>query len=382
MTQLNHTKLNHTKLNHTIAKDSLEDSFSHAPQIRNVIIIGSGPAGYTAALYTARAGLGPLLIAGNLDQSTARIKGGQLMWTSEVENYPGSTQGAIGPELMARMEEQALSFGAEMIEEFITEVDLCGQPSLYRVTTESGNTYQARSLIIATGASVRTLGLAAEARFFGQGGGVSTCAVCDGHFYKGKTVAVVGGGDTAMEEALYLSRLAAKVYLVHRSQTFRASQILLQRAQENPNIEFQLNQAIADIKGQPHPLAASLPLYREKEVVASVVLSDVQTQVTQELPVTGVFLAIGHNPNSGPFADQLERDDAGYLKPDKRLRAQASPHCSASQAVSFCCEAGVLPGVFVAGDVGDPLYRQAIIAAGSGAQAAIEAERYLNQSLA
>ena len=231
-------------------------------EIRNVIIIGSGPSGFTAALYNARANLNPLLIAGSLDPMTSRIKGGQLMATSDIENFPGAItvadadmntihdlfgndelsaianlKGISGPNLMKRMELQARHFGTEMIEEFVTEVNLCEAPSKhYTVKLADGRTFKTRALIIATGAAARTLGIDAEAKFFGQGGGVSTCATCDGHSYRGKTVAVVGGGDSAMEEASYLARLVDKVYLIHRREEFRASKIMLKRAQENPKI--------------------------------------------------------------------------------------------------------------------------------------------------
>ncbi|MBV9470816.1 MAG: FAD-dependent oxidoreductase [Abitibacteriaceae bacterium] len=363
--------------------ENLED------QIHNVIIIGSGPAGYTAALYTARANLSPLIIAGGADPKTARIRGGQLMYTSDIENFPAAIEtpvksieevkGVSGPELMQRMEMQALHFGAQMVEEFVTEVNLCDQPGhLYTLKTESGKEYRTRALIIATGAAARTLGIAAEEKFFGQGGGVSTCATCDGHSYRGKVVAVVGGGDSAMEEASYLARLVEKVYLVHRRDEFRASRIMLNRAQENPKIEFILHAAISDIKGKPHPQAANIAFFKDKEVVGAAVLQDTRTGETRELPVDGIFVAIGHTPNTDLFKHQLKMDEAGYLEHDGRMRAIPSMTCAnpAMQRMEH------LPGVFVAGDVSDHVYRQAITAAGMGCQAAIEAERYLAEKLA
>jgi thioredoxin reductase (NADPH) len=373
-------------------------------EIRNVIIIGSGPSGYTAALYTARANLQPLLIAGSLDPKTSRIKGGQLMSTSDIENFPGAVEvpgldiadaahlygeaeeqaienlkGLSGPNLMKRMEWQARHFGTEMVEEFVTEVDLCSEAGdIYTVKTESGQTYRTRSLIIATGAAAKTLGIPAEEHFFGQGGGVSTCATCDGHMYKGKTVAVVGGGDSAMEEASYLARLVDKVYLIHRREEFRASKIMLKRAQDNPKIEFVLHAAIADIKGKPHPKADSIPFFKDKEVVEAAIIKDTRTGETRELPVDGIFVAIGHTPNSDLFKHQLKTDEAGYIEHDRHMRAIPSMTCANPQMRRM----EHLPGVFVAGDIADHVYRQAITAAAMGCQAAIEAERYLAEKLA
>ncbi len=359
--------------------------------VRNVVIIGSGPAGYTAALYTARANLSPLLIAGNLDPKTSRIKGGQLMYTSDIENFPGAVadrhadvadvKGVSGPDLMGSMEKQALHFGAEMIEEFVTEVDLCSAPgNVYTVRTADGNEYRARSIIIATGAAARTLGIEAENRFFGQGGGVSTCATCDGHSYRHSEngVAVVGGGDSAMEEASYLARIVKKVYLIHRREEFRASKIMLSRAQENPKIEFLLHSVIDDIKGKPHPAAAANAFFKDKEVVGAAVLKDTRSGDTRELPVDGIFVAIGHTPNTELFKSQLKMDEAGYLEHDGRMRAIPSITCANPEMRRL----EHVPGVFVAGDVSDHIYRQAITAAGMGCQAAIEAERYLAESMA
>ncbi len=359
--------------------------------IRNVIIIGSGPSGYTAALYTARANLSPLLIAGSTDQVTSRIKGGQLMYTSDIENFPGAIEdpnagvddlkGLSGPDLMMRMEMQALHFGAEMLQEFVTEVDLCSDPGgLYTVKTEEGKEFKTRALIISTGASSRRLGIAAEEQFFGTS--VSTCATCDGaQFSRMKAVvAVVGGGDSAMEEASYLARLSGipKVYIVHRRDEFRASKIMLKRAQDNPKIEFLLHKAVSDIVGKPHPLAATNKFFADKEVMAAAVLTDTQTGETSELPLDGLFVAIGHVPNTDLFKGQLKMDETGYLEHDRRMRAIPSPTCVSPKMQSL----EKVPGVFVAGDVADHVYRQAITAAGMGCMAAIEAERYLAEKMA
>ncbi|MEO6907285.1 MAG: FAD-dependent oxidoreductase [Abditibacteriaceae bacterium] len=359
--------------------------------IRNVIILGSGPAGYTAALYTARANLEPLLIAGNLDTKTSRIKGGQLMYTSDIENFPGGVtvpdvnaedwenlsgdseakaiadlQGMSGPGLMKRMELQARHFGAEMLEEFVTAVDVNHESGVYSITTESGQTFKTHSVIIATGAASKMLGIPAEEQFFGQGGGVSTCATCDGHNYRGAEVIVVGGGDSAMEEANYLARLAKKVHLVHRREEFRASKIMLQRAEETHNIEFHLNRVVVDIMGRPHPQAEAIAFFKGKEVVDHAVLKNTQTGEISPLKVDGIFVAIGHTPNTEVFKNQIAMDDAGYLLQDGRMRALPANGSNSP-----------IPGIFVAGDVADHVYRQAITAAGMGCQAAIEAERYL-----
>jgi len=372
-------------------------------EIRNVIIIGSGPAGYTAALYAARANLHPLLIAGSLDPTTSRIKGGQLMYTSDIENFPAGiqppdlsdypseeeTQAAIenvhglsGPDLMKRMELQARHFGAEMLEEFVESVDICANPGkTYRVKTVDGKEHETRAIIIATGASSKRLGIAAEEKFFGQGGGVSTCATCDGaNFSRAKaTVAVIGGGDSAMEEASYLSRLDGipKVYLVHRREEFRASKVMLKRAQENPKIEFLLHSTVEDLKGKPHPQGETIRFFKDKEVLAAAVLKDTRTGETRDLEIDGLFIAIGHTPNSELFKGQLKMDEAGYLEHDGRMRAIPSMTCASAEMRSL----EHVPGIFVAGDVSDHIYRQAITAAGMGCQAAIEAERYLAETM-
>jgi thioredoxin reductase (NADPH) len=355
-------------------------------EVRNVIIIGSGPSGYTAALYTARANLSPLLIAGNLDPKTMRIKGGQLMYTSDIENFPGavetpiesveSVKGVAGPDLMKRMEMQARHFGTEMVEEFVTEVSLCAERGgEYSVTTESGTVYKARSIIIATGAAAKTLGISSEEKFYGQGGGVSTCATCDGFSYKNSSaVAVVGGGDSAMEEAAYLANIGIKkVYLLHRREEFRASRIMLKRVQSHPNIEMILNVTVEELLGKPHPLAAISKFYEGQEVVDKAVLRDTKTGETREIEIEGLFVAIGHTPNTGLFKNQLKMDEAGYLERDSHMRAIPSMTCEVPKMRSL----EHVPGVFVAGDVSDHVYRQAITAAGMGCMAAIEAERYL-----
>ncbi len=372
-------------------------------EIRNVIIIGSGPAGYTAALYTARANLKPLLIAGSADKKTSRIKGGQLMATSDIENFPGAIEtnvdldtfaflegdekdaalrdvkGLSGPHLMTKMEMQARHFGAEMVEEFVTSIDICSDPGqIYTLTTESGTVYQARALIIATGAAAKTLGIPAEDYFFGQGGGVSTCATCDGHSYRGKTVAVVGGGDSAMEEASYLANLGIEVHLIHRRDEFRASRIMVDRVKKNPSITIHEFRQIVDLIGKPHPLSETSKFFADKEVLRAAVLEDPRDGSREELAVDGVFVAIGHTPNTGLFADQLKMDEAKYLERDSHMRA--IPSANACNRKMHGME--YVPGIFVAGDVSDHAYRQAITAAGMGCMAAIEAERYLAEKLA
>jgi len=282
---------------------------------------------------------------------------------------------------MRRMELQALHFGARLEEEFVTEIDVCSNAGdFYTLKTESGKEYKARTVIISTGASAKRLNIPAEDKFFGQGGGVSTCATCDGHSYRGKKVAVVGGGDSAMEEATYLARLVDKVYLIHRRDEFRASQIMLQRAQENPKIEFKTFRAISDIKGRPHPMAATSKFFADKEIVGSVFLQDTKNPdaLPEEVELDGIFVAIGHTPNTELFKGQLQMDDAGYLTHDGRMRALPSASCQ----VARMRELEYVPGVFVAGDVSDHIYRQAITAAGMGCMAAIEAERYLATKLA
>jgi thioredoxin reductase (NADPH) len=305
------------------------------PQPRNVIIIGSGPAGLTAALYAARANLLPLVIEGV-------EAGGQLMLTTLVENFPGHTAGVMGPDLMTQMRSQAEKFGAELIQGDVRKVDLCAQPILVET---SDAIYTARSLIIATGASARLLGLPSERVLMGHG--VSTCATCDGYFFRGQNIAVVGGGDSAMEEAVFLTRFASKVTVVHRRDTLRASKIMQDKARANPKIEWLLNYEVEDIKDGG-----------KGEVTAMVVRSN-KTGETIDVAVGGVFVAIGHTPNTALFRGQIELDQNGYIL----------THDGAKTSV---------PGVFACGDVQDHIYRQAITAAGSGCMAAIDAEHYLD----
>ena len=301
---------------------------------RQVIIIGSGPAGLTAALYTARANLAPLLIEGV-------EAGGQLMMTTLVENYPGYREGILGPELMAEMKAQAAKFGAEIVQGDVRAVDVRARPIVVR-TDEAE--YQAGSLIIATGASAKLLGLPSERTLMGHG--VSTCATCDGYFFRGHEIAVIGGGDSAMEEAIFLTKFATKVTVVHRRDTLRASKIMQDKARANPKIAWLLNSEIDEIQDTG-----------KGEVSAMVVRS--KTDGTRTVvPVSGVFVAIGHTPNTSLFRDQLELDTNGYIFTHDGSKTS-------------------LPGVFACGDVQDHVYRQAITAAGSGCMAALDAERYL-----
>jgi thioredoxin reductase (NADPH) len=303
---------------------------------RNVIIIGSGPAGLTAALYSARANLQPLMIEGF-------EAGGQLMLTTEVENFPGFRNGILGPDLMAEMRAQAEKFGTEIIQGNVASVDLCASPIVVKTTAAE---YTAKTLIIATGASARMLGLPSERTLMGHG--VSTCATCDGYFFRGHEIAVVGGGDSAMEEAVFLTRFASKVTLVHRRDTLRASKIMQDKARANPKIAWMLDHEVEAI----HDTGKG-------EVTSMVVRSNKTGEMT-EIPVTGVFVAIGHTPNTSLFRGQLELDQNGYIV----------THDGAKTSVA---------GVFACGDVQDHIYRQAITAAGSGCMAAIDAEHYLDK---
>jgi len=304
------------------------------PLTRNVLIIGSGPAGLTAALYAARANLQPLLIEG-LDA------GGQLMLTTMVENFPGHRDGIMGPDLMTEMRAQAEKFGTEIIQGNVTSIDLSASPIVVK-TAEAE--FAAATLIIATGASARLLGLPSERALMGHG--VSTCATCDGYFFRGQEIAVVGGGDSAMEEAVFLTRFASKVTLVHRRDTLRASKIMQDKARANPKIAWMLGHEVDEIKDTG------------KGEVTAMVLRSNTTGAKTEIPLHGVFVAIGHTPNTSLFRGQLELDQNGYIV----------THDGAKTSVA---------GVFACGDVQDHVYRQAITAAGSGCMAAIDAEHYL-----
>jgi thioredoxin reductase (NADPH) len=304
--------------------------------VRDLIVIGSGPAGYTAALYAARANLEPLVLKG-LDA------GGQLMLTTDVENYPGFADGILGPELMDQMEKQAARFGAEILAVHVTEVDLAERP----FTVKAGDQrWLARTIIVATGATARWLDVPGEAKLRGRG--VSACATCDGFFFRDRELVVVGGGDSAMEEATFLTKFASKVTIVHRRHEFRASAIMAERALSNPKIEVIWNSVVEEVLGD--------------DAVTGVRLRNVETDAVSELRTDGVFMAIGHDPNTSLVRGKLELDDAGYVKVDEPRTATD------------------VDGVFAAGDVTDRIYRQAVTAAGQGCKAAIDAERFLEDA--
>lgn len=305
-------------------------------QVHKVIIIGSGPAGFTAALYASRANLEPVIFEG-------QQPGGQLTITTDVENYPGFPKGVLGPEMMELFREQAHRFGAKSIYKSITKVDFSKRP--FKLTDEEGTEYLSETVIVATGASARLLGLPKEKELMGYG--VSACATCDGFFFKGKKIMVVGGGDTAIEEANFLTRFAAEVTVVHRRDELRASKIMQERAFKNEKIKFLWNSEIVDVIGDP------------TSRIKGVKVKNTRTAETMEMPTEGLFIAIGHQPNTDLFKGVLDMDDNGYLiTQDKSTKTN-------------------IPGVFACGDAQDHYYRQAVTAAGSGCMAAIDAERFL-----
>ena len=306
--------------------------------MREVIIIGSGPAGYTAAIYAARAALNPLMIASSVEP------GGELMKTTDVENYPGFPNGLMGPDLMASFQEQAERFGTEILFEDVTEVDLTGDIKI--VKTGNGETYEAKSVILSMGAAYREIGVPREQELSGHG--VSWCATCDGFFFREKVIAVVGGGDSAMEEANFLTKFASKVYVIHRRDSLKASEIMQKRSFDNEKIEFIWNSAITELTGSPK--------------LDGVVLEDTVTGEKRDLAIEGLFVAIGSDPRVGLIENQVEISKDRFIKVDGRTSKTS------------------LPGVFAAGDVIDPIYRQAITAAGSGCVAALDAEHYLSST--
>jgi thioredoxin reductase (NADPH) len=309
-----------------------ENNSSHRPETYEIIIIGSGPAGYTAGVYTSRAKLNTLLISGSLP-------GGQLMTTSEVENYPGFPNGIFGPELMMNMRQQAERFGAKLLDDEVVEVDFKKRP--FGIRTH-GQEFRSESVIICTGASPRKLGLRAEQEFAGKG--ISYCATCDGPFFKGEDIAVVGGGDTAIEEATFLTKFGKSVKIIHRKDFLRASKILQEKAFENPKIDFVWDNVVSDISGN--------------KKINSISVRNLKTGEERNIPVGGLFVAIGHEPNTSIFKGQLELDDRGYIILTKNTRTSVE-------------------GVFAAGDVHDYRYRQAITAGGFGCMAALDVEKWL-----
>jgi thioredoxin reductase (NADPH) len=305
----------------------------------HVIIVGSGPAGLTAAIYAARANLHPLVIEGE-PSSTSDQPGGQLMLTTDVENFPGFPMGIMGPELMTKFREQAMRFGAEFLTEKVTSVDLSERP--FKLSVRDRH-FTANAVIVSTGAQSLMLGLEAESRLLGYG--LSTCATCDGFFFRGQEIAVAGGGDSAIEEATFLTKFASKVTLIHRRDTLRASKIMQERAFNNPKIEIMWNTVVEDLLGDTK--------------LEGAVVRDVLTDKLTTLPVTGLFVAIGHRPNTDLFKGVLDMEESGYL-----ITQPGSSYTN-------------IPGVFACGDVQDHVYRQAITAAGSGCMAAIDCERWL-----
>jgi thioredoxin reductase (NADPH) len=316
----------------------LESSISEEarPAVENVIILGSGPAGWAAAIYTARANLRPLLITGN-------EIGGQIATTTEVENYPGFVEGTTGPELSEKLQAQAERFGAAVVLDYVTDIDVDGPP--FAVHTASGKTYKARSLIISTGASPRKLGIPGEERLIGRG--VSYCATCDGFFFRGKELVVVGGGDSSLQEALFLTKFASKVTIVHRRDQLRAGPALQRRAAANSKIQYVWNSVVTAISGDPK--------------VDHVTLKNVLTGEESQLPADGVFVYIGHLPNNAPFKGKLAMDEHGYLITDRLMRTS-------------------VPGIFAAGEIQDSRFRQVATSVGQGVAAAMEAEKYLAES--
>ena len=303
------------------------------PEIENVVIIGSGPAGWSAAIYTARADLRPLLFTGN-------ELGGQIALTTEVENFPGFDEAIQGPELVERMQRQAERFGTEVLIDYVTELDVTGPT--FTVKTASGSEFRARSVIVATGASPRRMGVPNEEMLTGRG--VSYCATCDGFFFRGKDVVVVGGGDSALQEALFLTKFASRVRIIHRRASLRAGATLQNRARENPKIEFIWNSVVTGVNGGAK--------------VESITVQDVKTGASRDLPTDGVFVYIGHLPNNQLFLDKLAMDGEGYLVTDKLMRTS-------------------VPGIFAAGEIQDHRFKQAATSAGQGVAAAMECEKYL-----
>lgn len=315
------------------------------PEIHHtdLLVVGAGPAGYTAAIYAARASLKPILVTG-------MQPGGQLTITTEIENFPGFAAPIQGPWLMEQMREQAEHVGTRVVYDLIVTADLRNGPApdgYFHLTGDSGDTFLARTIVIATGAQAKWLGLESEKRL--QGGGVSACATCDGFFYRGKTVAVIGGGNTAVEEALYLTHHADRVHVIHRRDSFRAERILQERLLANPKIEIHWNEVVEEILGAGTP-----------EVVCGVKLKNTETGAVSTIPLEGVFVAIGHSPNGGPFTTEVSCDADGYIVTQSDGTATS------------------VPGVFAAGDIQDRIFRQAVTAAGTGCMAALEAERYLS----